>query len=414
MFIYTEIFKMNLESRFQNISQFLKHHEYLHEVEVLKRYPEQLPDEYQNWVKEIQDFSIEQLALFETECDPEMVNSQSFKHFLQTIKDLRQIDSVDFTETQLPNHLKRKLNIKKRHEVQLLKTVIDEIEDIDTFIDIGSGAGHLSSVLLHQTNRNAFCIDINEIFQEQGKKKLQRWSSDTLEKLQFINVKIEKDYKFPFDYNHKRSLMIGLHSCGPLSTYLVEHYHQHQLGKMLNFGCCYEKITREDEYNLSQLSKLNPLTFKNNALHLAARSFAHIDIEELNKRIRVKKYRYALHYFVNDQYGCEFYSVGNGHKDDYHGEFSLYAKKFHNGVELSELSHDDLNTFYQLKSTQQKIWHNILADLIRGMLGRLVELYIVLDRAIYLQENGHNVSVNEYFKRKLSPRNLGILATRII
>ena len=48
----------------------------------------------------------------------------------------------------------------------------------------------------------------------------------------------------------------------------------------------------------------------------------------------------------------------------------------------------------------------ILADIIRGLLGRVIETYLVLDRAVSLEEQGHKVDVIEIFDRKLSPRNL--------
>ena len=46
----------------------------------------------------------------------------------------------------------------------------------------------------------------------------------------------------------------------------------------------------------------------------------------------------------------------------------------------------------------------------RGMLGRLLETALVLDRACALEEAGHQVSVREVFAFSLSPRNLGIVA----
>ena len=48
----------------------------------------------------------------------------------------------------------------------------------------------------------------------------------------------------------------------------------------------------------------------------------------------------------------------------------------------------------------------------RWQFGRALEVYILLDRALNLMEKGMKVSMATYFDESLSPRNIGILATR--
>jgi hypothetical protein len=50
--------------------------------------------------------------------------------------------------------------------------------------------------------------------------------------------------------------------------------------------------------------------------------------------------------------------------------------------------------------------------LIRWQIGRALELYLLLDRAIYLEENNYTAILAEFFSENISPRNIGILATR--
>jgi hypothetical protein len=54
----------------------------------------------------------------------------------------------------------------------------------------------------------------------------------------------------------------------------------------------------------------------------------------------------------------------------------------------------------------------VLCNLIRWQLGRALEIYILLDRALFLEEHQYQVSVKTYFKESLSPRNIGILAIK--
>jgi len=83
-----------------------------------------------------------------------------------------------------------------------------------------------------------------------------------------------------------------------------------------------------------------------------------------------------------------------------------YAKNY-----LSQETTDEmLNELYHHPQTQLDLERTIRAGLIRGILGRLIEIYIVLDRAIYLEEKGLRSEVFSFFNPKLSPRNILLFA----
>ena len=46
----------------------------------------------------------------------------------------------------------------------------------------------------------------------------------------------------------------------------------------------------------------------------------------------------------------------------------------------------------------------------RKMIGRVLEVALVVDRAVALEERGYRVEVRQVFDATISPRNLGILA----
>ncbi|HYQ17217.1 MAG TPA: methyltransferase, partial [Polyangiaceae bacterium] len=48
----------------------------------------------------------------------------------------------------------------------------------------------------------------------------------------------------------------------------------------------------------------------------------------------------------------------------------------------------------------------------RSMLARLVEVLVSLDRAAHLEQRGLEVRVGRLFERAISPRNIGIFASR--
>ena len=50
-------------------------------------------------------------------------------------------------------------------------------------------------------------------------------------------------------------------------------------------------------------------------------------------------------------------------------------------------------------------------ELVRHVFRRAIEVWLVLDRALYLQQQGYDVSVNTFCEKQLTPRNILILAS---
>ena len=51
-------------------------------------------------------------------------------------------------------------------------------------------------------------------------------------------------------------------------------------------------------------------------------------------------------------------------------------------------------------------------ELVRHVFRRALEIWLVLDRGLYLQQAGYDVSLSEFCEKQLTPRNVLIQATR--
>jgi hypothetical protein len=386
---------MNYEKRFCEIRDFLNTHEYLHELELLNRFESKILEPYDSWFDQIRQLTDDQLIEFECNQNTEHISDKNLVSFMNKVKELTTIPVIKVEETQLDQVYKRKMNNKKVHEIQTLKTFIDSNVKINSFIDVGSGAGHLSQALITNSNKISLCIDMNAVFQKIGLDKIKRWLPQLSDKITFKQLEIQSDSKNQFD---KKSMLLGLHSCGPLSTHLVQACQKN----FLNFGCCYHKL--KDEYNISKLAKENPISFTNHALTMAAKGNRDLSITELNKKFIVKKYRYALHFLCIEVLKIPFQSMGNAKRSDYLGSFAEYAQKYLS--QANRLSHEDLDSFYN--KNINKIDKIIRAGSLRAQLSRLIEIYIILDRVIYSREQGINSNMFELFDVNISPRNIAI------
>lgn len=396
----------SLKKHFLENAQFLKQYTHIHDKEFLKKYPSPYPKFIIPWIEELKNMKLAELAHFESYPNSELVKSPSFKEYLKKIKELSTIAKIHEKEVKIDSKFLRKMNPKKTHEVKMINEIFQRDQRTDTIIDIGSGAGFLSTTLVKKVHSKSLCIDIDKKLQTAGQRRIEKWYPELKKKIQFIHHDFNSSKKLASEFNPQKSTIIGLHSCGSLSNSLIHFALKNNIKHLINFGCCYHRL--KSNYNLSIFAKENGIKLTENALHLAEVSSAVISSKEMQKKINFKSYRYTLHYYLKDHFNLDFYPIGRTSKLDYQKPFYLYAKKYSPNSILEFVENKKLTQFFNHKNVQEKVKSNIAADIIRLQLGRLIELYIILDRALYLEEHGKDVKITEVFNRAISPRNIMI------
>ncbi len=391
---------MDIKQRFIHIRDFLKKYHYLWEMEIIERYPTLPQEEYTQWAQDLAHYSFDSFTELENKLNFLQAEA-SFQSFLKELKDLIQLPNKvpSLEESQL----KPGVTLKKHHEIECVSSFLQN-KSPGRALDFAGGAGHLSHCLTTKNKIQCLCLDSDRTLISKGRQV----NSPLIE---FRQADIIKDRKTLISMIHPGSLCLGLHSCGNLSNQVIRYFEESSATMLLNFGCCYHKVS--DEYNLSQLSQGDPLPLSQHALMLATRSHTIVEPKDLIRREKVKRYRYSLHMLTQDhQLAPHFITLGNAHPTEYELSFAEYANIQFQKVGIEHTFCEEfLNQYFEEKS--HEVCFYIRLSLIRNLLGRALELYIILDRAIYLQEKKYNVEVFELFKRELSPRNIGIFATKL-
>ncbi len=100
-----------------------------------------------------------------------------------------------------------------------------------------------------------------------------------------------------------------------------------------------------------------------------------------------------------------------GKNKDYEQPFSDYAiSKIENLNLHISYERDELDQFFLDPTIQAEIKRMLVADMIRWKFGRLIEYYILFDRALFLKENRYETQLIQFFDELISPRNIGIVA----
>ncbi len=380
---------MKLEKRFEAIENLLLDHQYLLDKEVLQRYPN-LSAPYHEWGKSIATFTDEELIQLENLQFQELNLPDDYRLMLDKISSLLKLDQAEYRPQQIPKEHLKKMTLKKRHEIEILQ---GQLEEDQSFVDIGSGAAHLSGVLLEGNDKTSICIDMDSDIQSIGKKK----HAKILDRLQFETLKFHRHADL---FGNPSDTLIGLHACGDLSCDIIEYGIHHKFKKIVSYGCCFHKLSQ------FPMSKQTNLKVSNHALTMAAKSYKTMTLKEFQQREKVKRFRYTLHFLMFEHMDGGFVTLGNASKADYEGAFHEYCYKYL--PETKKFTPEFLTDFFTSKKDEYREY--LCFGIIRSHLSRLLEVFINLDRCLYLKEQGYNVKLEEVFDRKLSPRNLCITA----
>ena len=212
-------------------------------------------------------------------------------------------------------------------------------------------------------------------------------------------------------------MTLGLHTCGQLANDQIKASVKNNIAGLINFGCCYNKLEDiEGGENISKLAQSldEPIEMSHFALTLSARAHRKMDEKDYDLKLKVKLYRYAIHFLLHDEYGFkDLVTLGNSSPKLYDESFGTYVLEQFRRINIkTKHSAEELNAWFAEHERQELIWKMLAAGIIRNAMGRVLELYLLLDRVIYLEENGYETELMEFFDESTSPRNIGIVARR--
>lgn len=408
---------MDFKSQASLLNELLINYVSIWNREVMNEYPHTLNDYPKEWIADLDHLSTEELFMIDSKQSFVQLENSGLGHFIERIQKLSFVPQAeDATEIPLEDWAFSGVKFKKRHEIQKITPVIKKIYQQTHFHhinDIGGGVGHLARILAHYHSIPTYSIDQNSEFQEIGKKRLTRFRKKaSAAEVTFINTKFGEDTNSILS---KDSFTLGLHTCGNLAVKVIEENIKHKTLGLLNFGCCYYKMENENDFPISNFYKENKFQKINPyGLSLATRSHAETDFSNYIKKEKVKYYRYGFHLFMMKHFNRnDLIDVGECPINTYDKPFTNYML-----LKLSEqkIAHDFspeyIETFFSSKEIKRELRVMFLCNIIRWQLGRALEVFLLIDRCLYLEENGYRVRLEQHFKESLSPRNIGILALK--
>lgn len=268
-----------------------------------------------------------------------------------------------------------------------------------------AGKGHLSRTLLQQNLCNsAIGLEWNTALIKSGMAMAKRGNIALLLKQQ--NVLDESVENYCTSGSHH----IALHACGNLHVSMLRHCGAAQVDRIDLVPCCYHKIDEDAYQTLSSPARQSALKLDDEALKLALQETVTAPATARRTRERLQRYRLGFDALQRTLRDTDSYlpvpSMAGSMANSSFIDFCRHSAALKQLELPAKLDYDCFETIGAARFRQVSRY-----DLLRQLFRRPIELWLALDRCLFLAEQGYDVRLAAFCSRELTPRNLWIHAS---
>lgn len=267
------------------------------------------------------------------------------------------------------------------------------------FVEWCSGKGHLGRLLAHRYRRSVQGVEWDRALCDAGR---------LLAEPHRLPVTFH-----PLDARESEAAAllqpdrhaVALHACGELHLSLLRAGAAQRCPAITLSPCCYYRIPDPYYRPLSQLGKRSPLRLDSHDLRLPLQES--VTSGERIRRLRDNEVRWRLGFdaLQRDISGRDHYlTVPAVQKSILNRDFEHFCRWAAARREVSLPPQIDFARFEQIGESRRRQVMRI--ELVRHLFRRPLELWLVLDRALFLSEHGYALRIGEFCEKGLTPRNI--------
>jgi hypothetical protein len=314
------------------------------------------------------------------------------------------LSAVDKLPTHPLHPAAHRLNVdvpgRKWQQIEAFGAALHFAQTPRHWLDWCAGKGHLGRRLLH-TGQQLTCLEYDPALIASGQALSEHHGLPVTHRLQDVMADVSLS---------SEHTPVALHACGDLHVRLLQLASAAGCKQLAVAPCCYNRINTHTYQPLSEAGRASTLQLSLDDLGLPLR-----ETVTAGKRVRLQRDISMARRLGFDQLQRQL-----RHCDEYLPTPSLPAswldKPFANYCQaLASLK--GLSTGAQdWAALEAHGWQRLAEvrnlELVRGLFRRPLEVWLVLDRALYLGERGYRVEVGSFCETALTPRNLMVLAER--
>lgn len=302
-----------------------------------------------------------------------------------------------------PPRLDRDVPGRKWQQIEAFGRHLAFTRPVTHWVDWCGGKAHLGRRLL-QPGQHLTCLEYDPALVEAGRLLSERYQLPATHRTQ--NVMADDLTLQPAD------TPVALHACGDLHVKLLRLASNQGCGQLAIAPCCYNRTAADTYQPLSAAGQALPLNLNRDDLGLPASEAVTAGARERRQRDISMARRLGFDLLQRHARGSsEYLPTPSLPVNWLRASFADYCQH------LAGLKGVELGPSQNWAHWEALGWERLAQvrnlERVRNLFRRPLELWLVLDRALYLKEHGYEVRVGTFCEPALTPRNLLILADGI-
>ncbi|QIE90335.1 methyltransferase [Pseudomonas nitroreducens] len=294
---------------------------------------------------------------------------------------------------------------RKWQQIEAFASRLEFTEAPQQWLDWCAGKGHLGR-LLARDGKPLLSLELDSALVEDGQRLSDR--------LQLQARHHQQDVLAPNALEHLQAghTAVALHACGDLHVRLLQLASSRGCRQLAVAPCCYNRIDSEHYQPLSNAAQGSTLGLSREDLRLPLAETVTAGARVRRQRDASMARRLAFDLLQREVRNCDDYlpvpPVSPTWLDK---SFADYCR------DLAALKGLHLPAVVDWLHLEARGWQRLAQvrnlELVRGLFRRPMELWLLLDRALFLEEQGYRATLGAFCATRMTPRNLLLLAERI-
>jgi hypothetical protein len=324
--------------------------------------------------------------------------------FPQLAAQALRLSAVDKLPTHRLEPARHRLNVdvpgRKWQQIEAFGTALNFAQTPSHWLDWCAGKGHLGRRLL-QPGQRLTCLEHDPALIASGQALSDHHGLSADHCLQDVmaDVAIGPEHT-----------PVALHACGDLHVRLLQLASAAGCKQLALAPCCYNRTSADSYQALSAAGRASLLQLSIDDLGLPLSETVTAGHRVRQQRDTSMARRLGFDQLQRQLRGCDEYLPTPSLPASWLGK--PFADYCHELASLKGLSTDEQDWAALEAHGWRRLAEVRNLELVRGLFRRPLEMWLVLDRSLFLTEQGYNVEVGSFCEPALTPRNLMVLAER--
>ncbi|MGY0615667.1 methyltransferase [Vibrio sp. FJH11] len=360
---------------------------------------EQYPNLCQ-WLATLSPLQIERLK---TKPEQALAEISLYLPVLQKLADCTQLDAISLSGLELERGLDSGIPGRKLEQIVAMGEAAILNHRGEEWLEWCSGKGYLGRILTTQTEQPVTSFEYQQALCDSG----QQIADEHHWKMAFIQGDaFHASAKAVFKPTQHA---VALHACGDLHVRLLQYGCESGVAAMTISPCCYHLIQGVAYQALSEAGQTSTLILSKQELRIPLQQTVTGGERVRRHRQREMVFRLGFDLITRQVLGFDEYqpvpSIRKSQLSEGFEAFCLWAAE-QKGITMNRKI--DFDQFEAL--AEARFWQMERMSLIQLVFQRPLEIWLALDKALYLEERGYRARLLEFCAKSVTPRNILLCA----